>query len=49
MSAMKRTQRLITNARVVTSEAVVKGTVAIRDGTFVELQTGRSFAPEAED
>ncbi len=41
--------RLITNARLLTPEEIVTGTVEIVDGHFAEVQTGHSTVPAAED
>ena len=40
---------ILTNARVVTSDAEFDGTVVVRDGRIVEVATGRSHAPCAID
>ena len=40
---------ILTNARVVTSDAEFDGTVVVRDGCIVEVATGRSHAPCAID
>ena len=40
---------ILTNARVVTSDAEFDGTVVVRDGRIVEVGTGRSHAPCAID
>jgi len=42
-------ETILTNARVVLPDAVVDGTVVIREGRIAEVQTGRSAAPGAED
>lgn len=41
--------RLITNARVVTSDDLMLGTVAVSDGRFLEVQPGPTSVPAAED
>src|SRR5690348_678771 len=41
--------RLITNARLITRDDVVTGTVLVRDGKFADVQPGRSQSAEAED
>jgi alpha-D-ribose 1-methylphosphonate 5-triphosphate diphosphatase len=43
------TQRLITNARLITADEVIYGTVAVSDGCFGDVQPGRSHLPAAED
>jgi alpha-D-ribose 1-methylphosphonate 5-triphosphate diphosphatase len=43
------THRIITNARVITADEVVDGTVVVDDGTFEDVQPGRSHLPAAED
>jgi alpha-D-ribose 1-methylphosphonate 5-triphosphate diphosphatase len=43
------TQRIITNARLVTAEEVVDGTITVSDGRFQDVQPGRSNLPAAED
>jgi alpha-D-ribose 1-methylphosphonate 5-triphosphate diphosphatase len=40
---------ILTNARVVTSDAEFDGTVVVRDGRIVEVGAGRSHAPCATD
>jgi len=49
MSAMNATTRLITNARIVTTDEVVLGTVTVQDGRFADLQTGCTRSAQAED
>ena len=46
---MTDTPRLITNARIVTAQETVLGTVIVRDGLFAEVQPGRSYSPHAQD
>lgn len=41
--------RLITNARLITRDDVVTGTVLVRDGKFADVQPGRSQSTDAED
>jgi alpha-D-ribose 1-methylphosphonate 5-triphosphate diphosphatase len=41
--------RLITNARIVTADEIVLGTVALRDGGFADVQPGSTSQPGAED
>jgi alpha-D-ribose 1-methylphosphonate 5-triphosphate diphosphatase len=41
--------RLITNARLITRDDVVTGTVLVRDGKFADVQPGRSQSAGAED
>jgi len=41
--------RLITNARIVTADETVVGTVDVRHGAIVDVQPGRSMLPRAED
>jgi len=43
------TAQLITNARIVTAEEVLLGTVEVRDGIFASVQPGRSHAASAEN
>ena len=43
------TSRLITNARIVTADEVVVGTVEIRERRIEDAQPGRSMLPRAED
>jgi alpha-D-ribose 1-methylphosphonate 5-triphosphate diphosphatase len=40
---------ILTNARVVLPDAVVEGTVVIRDGRIADVQTGRSGSASAQD
>ena len=41
--------RLITNARLLTREETIIGTVEVVDGRFRDVQSGRSHVPAAED
>src|SRR6185295_16207612 len=41
--------RLITNARIVTADEVVLGTVRLQDGRFADVQPESSRLPAAED
>jgi alpha-D-ribose 1-methylphosphonate 5-triphosphate diphosphatase len=43
------TDRIISNATVVTAEEAILGTAVVRDGVFVDVQPGRSHLPAAED
>lgn len=40
---------VLTNARVVTRDSVIQGTVALRDGAIAAVESGRSALPAAED
>jgi alpha-D-ribose 1-methylphosphonate 5-triphosphate diphosphatase len=46
---MPVSQHLITNARLLTRDEIVTGTVEVVAGRFREVQPGRSSAPSAED
>lgn len=41
--------RLITNARIVTADEIVVGTVEIREHAIADVQPGRSMLPQAEN
>ncbi|WP_095099201.1 alpha-D-ribose 1-methylphosphonate 5-triphosphate diphosphatase [Pseudomonas sp. Irchel 3A5] len=43
------TEQILTNVQVVTADQVFNGTVVLRDGLIVEMQTGRSQVPQAQD
>ncbi|WP_424811873.1 alpha-D-ribose 1-methylphosphonate 5-triphosphate diphosphatase [Roseococcus sp. YIM B11640] len=43
------TETILTHARIVTPEAVVDGTLTLRDGIISDIQTGRSSSPAAID
>ncbi len=43
------THRIITNARIVTADEIVLGTVLMRDGMIVDLRRGRDHRSDAED
>jgi alpha-D-ribose 1-methylphosphonate 5-triphosphate diphosphatase len=43
------TEAVFTNARVVTADRVLAGTVVVRDGTIADVEPGRSAAPGALD
>ena len=40
---------VLTNARLVTAERVIDGTLVIRDGLIAEVEEGRSRLPQAQD
>jgi alpha-D-ribose 1-methylphosphonate 5-triphosphate diphosphatase len=40
---------IFTHARIVTEDAIVEGTLVVRDGTIAALESGRSAAPGAVD
>ena len=42
-------EQIFTNARVVTGDAVFSGTVVVRDGLIVEVDSGRSQLSQAQD
>ena len=42
-------EQIFTNARVVTGDAVFSGTVAVREGLIVEVDSGRSQLSQAQD
>jgi alpha-D-ribose 1-methylphosphonate 5-triphosphate diphosphatase len=42
-------ERVLTNARIVTGDAVIDGTVAVRHGRIHDIASGRSALPAAED
>ena len=42
-------EQIFTNARVVTGDAVFSGTVVVRDGLIVEVDSGRSPLSQAQD
>lgn len=40
---------ILTNARLVTADRVIEGTLVIRDGMIAEVEEGRSRLPQAQD
>jgi hypothetical protein len=42
-------ETILTNARIILSDAVIHGTLVLRDGLIAEVQPGRSHAPTARD
>ena len=42
-------ETILTNARLVTAERVIEGTLVIRDGMIAEVEEGRSRLPQAQD
>ncbi len=43
------TEQILTNAQIVAADQVFNGTVVLRDGLIVDMQTGRSQLPQAQD
>jgi len=43
------TEQILTNARIVTADQLLNGTLVLRDGLIVEVQEGRSQLPQALD
>ena len=48
-ASLDNAELVLTNARVVTADAVIDGTVVLRGGTIAEVADGRSTAPGAVD